>query len=187
MTSELQEEGEIYATLAGPVNEFMVQKVFQGFTVAMNNRVKRIHLLMQSTGGVVGDGVAIYNFIKNLPIEVIAYNGGQVQSIAVIAFLAAKKRKVSKTATFMIHRSHFSAGIPASSHELKAIAESLAIDDTRTESILRAHIQMPADKWEVHDNANLFLDADDSVKYGIADEITDFCPPLGATIFNVVQ
>lgn len=187
MANELIAEGEVYATLAGMVNEYMVQKVFQGFTTAMSNHVQKIHLLIQSMGGNVGDGIAIYNFLTHLPIEVIAYNGGSVQSIAVLAFLGAKKRKVSKTATFMLHRSHFSGGVPATSHELKAIAESLALDDARTQIILRAHIRMPEDQWIVHENASLFLSADKSIEYGIADEIADFAPPPGATIFNVVN
>lgn len=177
---------EIYATLASQANELMVQKLFQGLTVAFSQRVKRMHLLVHTTGGFIGDGVVIYNFLRKLPFEVITYNGGWIQSVGVVAFLGAKQRKASKTATFMIHRSHFSSGVPASSQQLQAIADSLTIHDRTIETILRAHITMPDDKWEIHKHADLHMTADDALKYGLIDEIADFEPPLGATIFNVV-
>lgn len=177
---------EVYALLAAPVNEFMVQRIFQTFGIAMSNKVLRIHLLMQTTGGVIGDGIAIYNFIRKLPIEVIAYNGGSVQSIGAIAFLGAQKRKASKTATFMIHRAHFSGGIPASSGQLEAIANALTLDDARMEVILRSHIKMPDSKWEIHNHADLYMTAEEALEDKIIDEITDFAPPLGGTIFNIV-
>jgi len=176
---------ELWATLAGQVNEAMVQRVFQNFTLAMNNRVKRIHLLIQSAGGIIGDGIAIYNFLKNIPLEVIAYNGGFVQSVAVIAFLGAKKRRASKTATFMIHR----AKLPtphATSRELQAVAETVAIDDARMEGILRAHTRIPADRWEIHNYTDLHFTAEQALEYGVIDEIADFAPQLGAPIFNVI-
>jgi ATP-dependent Clp protease protease subunit len=44
--------------------------------------------LVQSTGGFVGDGIAIYNYLRNVPIEIIAYNGGMVSSIAVLVFIS---------------------------------------------------------------------------------------------------
>lgn len=182
-----EKPSEIYATLAGPINEAMVQRVFQSFTLAMNNQVRTLHLLMQSTGGFIGDGIAIYNFIRNIPLEVITYNGGFVQSVAVVSFLGAKeKRKASKTATFMIHRAKFSTPIPASSAQLKGMADSVTIDDARMEQILRAHITMPDEKWKVHKCADLHITAEQALEYKIINEIADFSPPLGATIFNVL-
>lgn len=179
------QQTDIYATLVGQVNDLMLQKLFHGLTVAMNNKVQRVHLVVQTTGGFIGDGVAAYNFIRNLPLEIIVYNIGWVQSIGVVLFLGAHKRKASKTATFMVHRAH-SSPVQASSAQLQAIADSLAIDDTRIEQILRQHITMPDDKWIIHKNADLHINADDALAYGIVDEITDFAPPLGATIFNVL-
>ena len=178
---------EIYGTLVSGVNEGMLQKLMNVIAIAASNKVDRIHLLMHSTGGFVNDGIAGYNFLRTLPLDVILYNVGSIQSIASVMFLGANKRKASKAATFMIHRSHFSSPIPASSAQLHAVAQSLALDDSRMEEILRSHITMPADKWEIHKHADLFLTAQDALSYGIIDEIADFAPPLGATLFNVVS
>jgi ATP-dependent Clp protease, protease subunit len=138
---------EIYGTFAGFIDQLAVQKFFNSFAIAMNNRVRKVHLLIQSSGGVIADGVALYNFIRNIPIEVVTYNMGSVQSIGVIVFLGAKQRKAVKTATFMIHRSQFSSSIPAQSHQLQSVAQSLTIDDARLKEILTSNIVMPDEKW----------------------------------------
>ena len=46
---------EIYATLSGTIDSEMVKRVFAGVNNAVNQRIERIHLLIQSTGGSVGD------------------------------------------------------------------------------------------------------------------------------------
>src|SRR5262245_51143183 len=89
---------EIYATLTGPVDADMVRRVFNGGAVAVNGGIRRVHLLVQSAGGFVGDGVVLYNYLRNLPVEFITYNAGSVLSIAVLVYLAGSLRKVSKTA-----------------------------------------------------------------------------------------
>jgi ATP-dependent protease ClpP protease subunit len=92
----------IYATLASHVDQSMVQRVFQTSAIAINVGVKTIHLLFHSSGGRVADGVVLYNYFRNLPIELHIYNEGSVSSIGVIAFLGAHNRYASANATFMI-------------------------------------------------------------------------------------
>ncbi len=99
-----QPPSEIWATLAGVVDLQMTQRIFAFFADALRTGVKTVHLLMHSSGGFVTDGVGLYNYVANLPIEVITYNAGGVSSIAVIVFLAGKKRVADETATFMIHK-----------------------------------------------------------------------------------
>jgi len=180
-----QVPSEVYVTLAGLVDDQMVQRVFANGAIAVNSGVKKMHLLIQSPGGTVGDGIAIYNYLRSLPIEIITYNGGSVMSIAVLVYLAGKVRKVSKAATFMIHRTAFTFNTPATAEALKIRAEGLLIHDARSEAILRQHIEMPAEKWHIHERGDLTLSADDSVKFGIAHEFADFLPPAGNQIFNV--
>jgi ATP-dependent protease ClpP protease subunit len=58
-----------------------VQRVFQTSAIAINGGVKTIHLLFHSSGGRVADGVVLYNYFRNLPIELYIYTGGSVSSI----------------------------------------------------------------------------------------------------------
>src|SRR5579859_1867486 len=97
---------EVYLTLTGLVDQDMVKRIFNSFAVAVNGGVKTAHMLIQSTGGMVSEGVAIYNYLRGLPINLITYNGGSVASIAVLVYLSGKTRKASATSTFMIHRTY---------------------------------------------------------------------------------
>ena len=126
----------------------------------------------------------MYNFFKSLPLDLIIYNGGAVLSIAVIAYLGAKERKASAHASFMIHRT-FNFPQSATAAQLKSHTESTAIDDRRTESILKGHVNLSTDQWADLNNRDLVFSAEDAVKIGLADEISEFRPPAGVQIYNV--
>ena len=177
---------EVYCIFCGIIDQAAVQRIFQTLVTATNpaNNVKHIHLLFQSSGGNVGDGVCLYNFFKSLPVDLTLYNAGSVSSIAVIAYLGAEKRKTSTRATFVIHRSHVSPQF-ATATRLQSFAESLTVEDQRTESILREHIKLPDEKWSDFTNQELFFSGEEAVKIGLADEVGEFSPPKGTQIFNI--
>ncbi len=175
----------IYASLAGNVDTQMVQRVFGAFAIAVNEKVETVHLLVHSGGGLIGDGVGIYNYLRNLPLTLVTYNGGTVASIAILIYLAGKQRKASKTATFMLHRSHFTATAPATTDTLEAIANSLRIDDGRIEEILKEHVQLPPDQWKLHEKADLTVTANDALKYGMIHDISDFQVPPDSQLYNI--
>lgn len=182
---EEQSNPDVYLTLAGDVNQDMVKRVFQSFAIATQQQPGTVHLLLHSTGGFVGDGVGIYNFLRNLPLNIAIYNGGTVASIAAIVFLAARKRIASQTASFMIHKSLASPNAFASPHALKLLAESLESSDVLTESIFRQHLSLPPEKWDIHAKADLNITATDALAFGLIHEIGDFKPPAGAQVFNI--
>jgi ATP-dependent Clp protease protease subunit len=175
---------DVYAAFVGAIDQATVQRIFSGLGSVMANKMQRVHLLFQSTGGTVADGVCLYNFLHRLPIEICLYNVGTVASIGALAFLGAKVRNASASATFMLHRTQISP-TGATAERLQAITKNVALDDQRTEAILRYHLKMPDDLWEVHKTADLWLSAEEAVKYGLATKIAEFAPPFGSQVFNV--
>jgi ATP-dependent Clp protease, protease subunit len=141
-------------------------------------------LLFQSTGGTVSDGVCLYNFFRSLPIGLTLYNSGSVASIAVIAYLGAKKRKVNAHATFMLHRT---SAVPqiATAARVQSIAQSLTLDDKRTEAIITQHLTLSDEQWRIHTVTDLWLSAEEAVQCGLADEIGDFAPPPGQPVLPI--
>jgi ATP-dependent protease ClpP protease subunit len=89
---------EIWATFCGDIDAGNVAKFVRGLTTVAAQGTKRIHVLFQSWGGFVGDGVFLYNSLKRLGVEVIFYNAGQVASAATLAFLGAHGRKTTSNA-----------------------------------------------------------------------------------------
>jgi ATP-dependent Clp protease protease subunit len=163
----------------------MVQRIFSHCSAAILEHVETIHLLLHSPGGSIGDGIGIYNYLRKMPLNIIAYNGGTVSSIAVLIFLGAKQRRASKTATFMIHRSHWNPGIPSSITALEAATSMLKIDDARIDEILEEHIKLPADKRALHKTSDLTITATEALEYGLIHEISDFEVPPGNQLYNL--
>ncbi|GAA4021338.1 ATP-dependent Clp protease proteolytic subunit [Actimicrobium antarcticum] len=185
--SEEQHTGssDSYFTLAGDVNSDMVRRVFEALGKITRAGTRTAHVLLQSNGGYVSDGICLYNTLRNAPIDIVMYNGGAVASIAVTVFLAGQKRIASDTARFMIHKSHATAPTGARPEALKIIAEGLMADDRRTEAILRRHVNLTQAMWNVHDHSDLHLTAQDALDTDLVHQLGDFMPPRGSQLFNM--
>jgi ATP-dependent Clp protease protease subunit len=176
---------EIYATLSGEIKTETMPRIFANFAEASNQKVEVVHLLIQSPGGFVGDGIGAYNFLRSLPLKIVTYNGGLVASIAVIVFLCGAERVASETAAFLIHRSTIGP-ITGTSTQLQDFSAGLAIDDNRSESILKSHINLSDEKWEIQKRSNLIISSAEAMQIGLIHRIGDWTVPKGQQIYNVV-
>lgn len=66
-------------------------------------KAKKINLRINSPGGYVSDGMAIYNAIARHPAEVTTYIDGLAASIASVIALAGKRVLIAENALMMIH------------------------------------------------------------------------------------
>lgn len=176
----------IYATLGGLINQETLPRIFlnlNGATTA--GTVTTMHLLLECNGGTVGDGIALYNYFKTFPIDLLIYNSGTVASIGVISYLGAAHRYASTHSTFMIHRTRVTPQGPQTATQMRAATRSLELDDTRTEAILRNHTNIPADRWALLDTQDVFFTPTEAVQFGIADAIREFQVPSGSQIWNI--
>lgn len=176
---------EIYVTLTGGIDAGIVQRVFNAGAVVTTGKVKRVHLLIHSTGGVISDGIALYNYLRRLPIELTTYCAGCIASAAVLVYLAGKTRKTSNGGIFVLHKAQI---VPASAtaEGMRLASDSLLIEDARNESILREHVNLPQEKWEIQARGNLVVTAQEAVQFGLAHAIGDWAPPFGANVTSLV-
>lgn len=177
--------GHGWYTLSGDVNSDMVRRVFDAVAEMTEDHVTTAHLLIQSNGGYVSDGICLYNYLSKLPIKFITYNAGAVASIAVTLYLAGAERYASATARFMVHKSHASAPQGARPDALRIIVEGLQADDARTEAILRQHVQLDEQHWRIHAYSDLHLTAAEALTVGLVHGVTDFVPPAGKRVCNI--
>jgi ATP-dependent Clp protease protease subunit len=176
---------DAYFTLSGDVNSDMVHRVFEAVSHMTEDGVQTAHVLLQSNGGYVSDGLCLYNFLANGPVKFIMYNGGAVASIAVILFLCGKERYASETARFMVHKSHATASPGARPDALNIIVEGLRADDARTEAVLRKHVILTPEQWATHQYSDLHLNSRDARIAHLITDIIDFAPPQGARLHNI--
>jgi ATP-dependent protease ClpP protease subunit len=119
-----------------------MEDVFVGFVFSQAQQGKRIDryvVYLSTLGGSPFSAVNLYNFIKSLPQETIAYNMGTVASAGVPVFLAFKQRYGVPGCSFAIHQTTTSKTVlpeQISASELKTQAGNLEITDKRTQAII---------------------------------------------------
>ena len=176
---------EAWYTLSGDVNNDMVRRVFNAAADMTADGVDTAHVLLQSHGGYVSDGICLHNYLRHLGVRFVMYNDGAVASIAVALYLVGSHRVAAETARFMLHKSHASPAPGCGIGELRIMAEGLAADDLRTESILRKELSLSVDQWNIHAHADLHLTASEALKVGLAHTLGYFSPPRGERVINM--
>jgi len=89
------------------VNEQNVIVTISAISNSISAGATKLNLFVSSPGGDMDAGFRLYDFLRSLPIEVITIGFGQVNSIAVIIFLAGEHRKCTRGCTFFIHEGSF--------------------------------------------------------------------------------
>jgi ATP-dependent Clp protease, protease subunit len=82
---------DLYAVLSGTLDSSAVPRILTSFGNASQNNVQYMHVLFQSTGGGIREGIRLYNFFKNFSLDLTFYNMGVVSSVAVIASWVPKR------------------------------------------------------------------------------------------------
>lgn len=163
----------------------MVQRVLQTSAMAINGGVKTVHSVFQSNGGLIGDGIALYNYFRAIPMDLHFYNIGSVGSIGVIAFLGGRKRYASADATFVVHKAHSGAIPPANAERARGLADALKFEDTRIRAILERHLEISADQLDRHIVTEAPFDANAALACGLIHEIREFTVPPGNQMTNI--
>jgi len=148
--------------------------------------MKKLHLLISSPGGNVDPGIAIYNFLKGLPIEVITHNYGTCDSIATLVFCSGEKRYTVSNSRFLIH----GIGLTVQNQRfnetnLKETLDSLKNQRETISKIIAKECKKEIEDVEQDMLKGIVLSPEDAIKYGLATEIKDDLIPPGINFINV--
>ena len=135
---------------------------------------KQINLYINSSGGDVMDGVAIYSQLKRHKAHVTAYIDGWACSIASVIPMAADKVVMSDASMLMIHHPWTVAA--GNSEEFRKVADTL--DAILEGSIIPAYKSKCGDKISDSELRNYLKDekmltAKQCLQYGFCDEIME--------------
>jgi len=141
--------------------------------LSKNPDVKQINIYINSYGGSVFEGTAIYNQLKRHAAQKTVYIDGFACSVASIIAMAGDKIIMPKNAMMMIH--NMWNIVMGNSKELRKAADDL---DTISEGNRQAYLQKAGDKLtetkliEMLD-AETWLTAEQCIGYGLADEYAE--------------
>lgn len=135
--------------------------------------VKTINLHINSPGGDVFEGVAIYNMLKQNKADIHVYIDGLAASIASVIAMAGDTITMPENSMLMIHNPWTIA--QGNAKELRKIADDM---DKMGESIKTSYLSKSNDKLDVDTLTQLmdeetWLTAKESAEYGLADEVLE--------------
>ena len=145
--------------------------VAQLLFLQMEDPEKDIHLYVNSPGGSVTAGLAIYDTMQFVKCDVSTYCLGQAASMGAVLLAAGAKGKryVLPNARVMIHQPWGGAQGTASDMHIQ-VKEILGMKD-RLNKILAKHSGQPVDRIEKDTDRDNFMSADEAVAYGLVDEV----------------
>ena len=135
--------------------------------------VDEINVYINSIGGSVAEGNAIYNILKRTKAKVTAYVDAFAYSVASVIAMAADKVVMPSNTTMMIHNAMM--GCFGNSEELRQAADNL---DKINEASCNTYLVKAKDKLtrevlnELLDKETFFT-ADEALAYGLCDEVVD--------------
>jgi len=160
--------------VVGPIDDYMANIVVaQMLFLESENPEKEINLYINSPGGVVTAGLAIYDTMQFIKPDVSTICTGQAASMgAVLLGAGAKgKRYCLPHARVMIHQPLGGVQGQASDMEIH-VRETLGVRD-RLNRILAKHTGQTVEKIRQDTDRDNFLSAADAVEYGLIDKVLE--------------
>lgn len=146
-----------------------------------------LHLLLSAPGGSVHDGISIYNFLKDILIEVNIYNFGSVDSIRVVIFCAGQNRFSVPHARFLLHSVSMQVAGNQSFDE-PSIAErlnTLKSDQSNIAKVIVCTISKPVEEVLNKIHTRTSLEPEDAKKLGLVTEIKSGLVPAGVGLISI--
>lgn len=136
---------------------------------ALPDTVKTVRVRINSYGGEVAEGVAIYNALRNSGAHVVTECDGFACSIASVIFMAGDERIMNGASLLMIHNA--SSSVYGTAEQMRKAAEDLDTVTELSKGIYIAATDLDAGEIAEWMDAETFIDADTALAHGFATEV----------------
>ncbi|MBM4020636.1 MAG: ATP-dependent Clp protease proteolytic subunit [Planctomycetes bacterium] len=135
-----------------------------------------IHLYINSPGGSVTAGLAIYDTMQFVTCDVATYCIGQAASMGAVLLTAGTKgkRRALPNARIMIHQPL--AGMEGTAEEIMIHAKEFKNVKRKLNNILLKHTGHPLVKIEEDTDRDRFMSAQEALDYRLIDEVIEHMP-----------
>ena len=136
------------------------------------NPEKDIALYINSPGGSVTAGLAVYDTMQYIKPDIATYCVGQASSMAAVLFAAGSKGKrvILPNSRILIHQP-WASGLGGQQTDIEIHARDLLRMRDRLDEILAHHTGRSKDEVHHDTERDRILSADEAVDYGLADKV----------------
>ncbi|OQB90423.1 MAG: ATP-dependent Clp protease proteolytic subunit [Verrucomicrobia bacterium ADurb.Bin118] len=160
--------------LGTPVDDMVSNLIIaQLLFLQMNDPKKDVHLYINSPGGSVTAGLAIYDTLQYLTCDVNTYCVGQAASMGAVLLAAGTrgKRYALPNARIMIHQPW--GGVQGAATDISIQAKEILRLKDRLNEILAKHCGKGVDEISKDTDRDFFMSADEAKSYGLVDAVVE--------------
>lgn len=145
--------------------------VAQLLFLKMEDAKKDVHIYINSMGGYITAGLAIYDTLQWLGCDINTYCIGQASSMGALLLTAGTKGKrfALPNSRVMIHQP--SGGVGGTSSDIQLQAKEILNLKARLNEILAFHTGQTVEKIAIDSNRDFFMGPHEAKEYGLIDEV----------------
>jgi ATP-dependent Clp protease protease subunit len=158
--------------LAGPISDPVANSIIaQLLFLASQDPKKDIQLYINSPGGSVTAGLAIYDTIQYVKCPISTVCVGLAASMAATLLAAGShgKRFVLPNSEILLHQ--VMGGVTGEAIEIEITAKQIVKIKDKLNKILAKHTGQPLSRVEKDTDRDFYLSAEEAKEYGIVDEV----------------
>ena len=158
--------------LIGPVEDYVANLIVaQLLFLESENPDKDIHLYINSPGGVVSAGLAIYDTMQYIKPDISTMCVGQAASMGALLLTggAKDKRFCLPHSRMMIHQPL--GGFQGQASDIDIHAKEILQVRDRLNRIMAEHTGQPIEKVQEDTDRDNFMDGEAAVEYGLIDKV----------------
>lgn len=161
-------EGEIDAEAACD----FIKKIM---LLTAENPAKEIDVLINSPGGEINSGLAIYDVIQSSKTPIRIFCIGRAYSMAAVLFASGNHgRYMLPHSELMLHEPLLGNHVRGNSSSIKSISDSLISTKIKLNQILSKHTGKSEEEVEKASSFDHYFDPEESIEFGLCDQIVDF-------------
>jgi len=157
-----------------PINDFVANAVVaQMLFLQMEDPKKDISLYINSPGGSVTDGMAIYDTMNFLQCDIVTYCVGQAASMATLLLSAGTKGKryALPNSRVMMHQP--TGGATGQTSDISIAAKEILRWRAQMNELIANHTNKTADEIAADSDRDFYLTAKEAMDYGIVDKVIE--------------
>src|SRR5512144_1531236 len=155
-----------------PIDDYVANLIIaQMLFLEAEDPDKDIHLYLNSPGGLVTAGLAIYDTMQYVKPKISTLCMGQAASMAAVLLAAGEpgKRFALPHSRILIHQ--LMGGVQGQATDIAIHSKEILRMKEEINQILATHTRQPIDKVEKDSERDFFMDGEQAKEYGIIDEV----------------
>lgn len=157
-----------------PIDDYVANAVIaQMLLLQMEDPKKDIQLYINSPGGSVTDGMAIYDTMRFLSCDIKTYCMGQAASMATVLLTAGTpgKRYALPNSRMMLHQPY--GGATGQTSDISIAAKEILRWKQVINTVIASHTGQAVEKVEKDSDRDFYMTAEEARDYGLVDRVIE--------------